>query len=296
MKQHPKSLCARFGLNYVKASTLDICRRRCGKGFRYLDAQGKFILDEGLKKRFKRLAIPPAWTDVCIAADERAHIQAIGRDSEGRLQHRYHPEWEKARAAIKWQRLERLGTALPKVRNVVRKALSMRGLTRTKVIAAIVRLIDRTLLRPGYEEYARREGGRGASTLLKDDVVVKGDTLVFDFRGKGNKDIQCKVTDPLLARVIRKLMTLTGKRLFDLPDANGGKHPITARDVNEFLAEASGAEVTAKDFRTFKASATALAILVEQGSNDSARLQDKAIAAPRLLRKTSAPSRPRLLR
>ena len=239
MAQNPQKLCARFGLTYVETSALSLRRRRCGKGFRYIDVAGRTVRDKGLKQRIQSLAIPPAWTEVCIASDGRAHIQAIGRDAQGRLQYRYHPEWDKARATTKHRRLKQLGAALPKVRRAVRRALAGPGLSRDKVIAAIVRLIDRAVLRPGYEEYARGEGGRGASTLLKNDVTVEGDTLVLAFKGKGGKDIKRELRDPLLARVVRKLVSVKGSRLFGLSDGNGGKRPITARDVNEFLAEAS---------------------------------------------------------
>jgi DNA topoisomerase I len=277
MAQDPQKLCARFGLIYVETSALYLRRRRCGKGFRYVDAAGRTVRDNGLKQRIQSLAIPPAWTEVCIASDERAHIQAIGRDAQGRLQYRYHAEWDKARALTKHRRLKRLGAVLPKVRAAVRKALAAPGLSREKIVAAIVRLIDRAVLRPGYEEYARGEGGRGASTLLKNDVAVEGDMLVLTFKGKGGKDIKRELRDPLLARVVRKLVSVKGRRLFGVSDGNGGKRPITARDVNDFLAEASGAEVTAKDFRTFKASATALAVLVEHNGHESEGLRKKAV-------------------
>jgi DNA topoisomerase-1 len=277
MAHDPKKLCRRFGLAYVETSALRLRRRRCGAGFGYLDDHGRTVRDKALKARIKRLAIPPAWTEVCIAEDERAHIQAIGRDGEGRLQYRYHPEWDKARATTKERRLKRLGSALPSVRRAVKKALAAPGLTRTKVIAAVVRLIDRALLRPGYQEYARDQGGRGAATLLKSDVAVEDDKVVLAFKGKGGKEIKQELRDPLLARVVRKLYALRGHRLFGLSDGNGDKRPITAREVNEFLAEASGAKVTAKDFRTFRASATALAVLAEHNGHDSETLRKKAI-------------------
>jgi len=158
MTHDPTELCRRFGLTHVETTALELRRQRCGKGFAYRDGTGKAVSDKALKARINRLAIPPAWTEVCIAGDERAHIQAIGRDAEGRLQYRYHPEWDKARGAAKETRLKRLGSALPRVRNAVKKALAAPGLTRTKVVATIVRLIDRALLRPGYEEYARSKG------------------------------------------------------------------------------------------------------------------------------------------
>jgi DNA topoisomerase-1 len=170
------------------------------------------------KARIKQLAIPPAWTEVCIAEDERAHIQAVGRDAEGRLQYRYHPDWDKARSETKAQRLRRLGTALPRLRNAVRKSLSGPELTRTKVIAAVVRLIDRALLRPGYEEYAEARGSRGAATLLKSDVSVQGDKVLIEFVGKGGKPVKRELKDKLLAPVVKKLSSLKGRRLFSAAD------------------------------------------------------------------------------
>ena len=279
MTHDPKDLCRRYGLTYVETSTLQLRRQRCGKGFTYRDGLGKTIQDKAVKARINGLAIPPAWTEVCIAADERAHIQAIGRDAEGRLQYRYHSEWDKARATAKETRLKRLGSALPRVRNAVEKALAAPGLTRTKVVAAIVRLIDRALLRPGHEEYARSEGGRGASTLLKSDVAVNGDKVVLVFKGKGGKEIRRELHDRLLARVLQRLSASKGRRLFGLFDSNGGKQPVTAREVNEFLAEASGSSISAKDFRTFRASATALAMLTEHNGHESETLRKKAVVA-----------------
>jgi DNA topoisomerase-1 len=230
-----------------------------------------------LKARISQLAIPPAWTEVCIAEDERAHIQAVGRDAEGRLQYRYHSDWRQARAETKARRLLRLGSALPRLRDAVRKALSAPDLTRRKVIAAVVRLIDRALLRPGHEEYAQARGSRGASTLLKRDVVVEGDKLVLEFEGKGGKPVNREVRDRLLARVAKRLSTLKGRRLFSAPDDKGRTRPITAREVNAFLGEASGTDVTAKDFRAFRASAEALAFLTEHNDHETEKLRKQAI-------------------
>ena len=277
MGHDPKKLCRLVGLVYVETSELSLRRLRRGRGFQYVDGAGRTLRDKALKRRLQSLALPPAWVDVCIAADPRAHIQATGRDAEGRLQYRYHPEWEKARAKTKHVRLRQLGAALPKVRHAVQQALAAPGLNRNKIVAAVVRLIDRAWLRPGYEEYARKQSGRGASTLLKDDVVVKGDRLLLAFKGKGGKEIKRELHDPLLARLVGKLSSLQGKRLFGLADETGEKRPVTARDVNEFLAEASGTEATAKDFRTFKASATALSVLVEKSGHESERLRKKAV-------------------
>lgn len=230
--------------------------------------------DKALKVRIKRLAIPPAWSEVCIAGDERAHIQAVGRDTDHRLQYRYHPDWEQARTETKAGRLLRLGSALPRLRAAVRKALSAPGLNRNKVIAAVVRLIDRALLRPGYEEYAETKGSRGASTS---DLVIEGDNVVLEFEGKGGKTVKREVRDKLLARVAKRLSTLKGRRLFSAPDADGRQRPITAREVNAFLAEASGTDVTAKDFRTFRASAEALVFLTEHNGHQTDKLRKQAI-------------------
>jgi DNA topoisomerase-1 len=201
----------------------------------------------------------------------------VGRDAEGRLQYRYHPEWEKARAEAKHHRLLRLGSALPGLRDAIRKALSEPDLTRKKVIAAVVRLIDRALLRPGYEEYAQARGSRGASTLLKSDVAVEGDRIVIDFEGKAGKPIKLEVTDRILARVATRLLAQKGRRLFKARDETGHLRPITAREVNAFLAEETGADITAKDFRTFRASAEALAVLTEHNGHTTEKLKKQAI-------------------
>jgi DNA topoisomerase-1 len=279
MLRNAKQRCRRYGLTYVETSELELRRRRYGKGFAYHDAEGRLVGDRAVTARIKQLAIPPAWTEVRIAANEKAHLQAIGRDAEGRLQYRYHPEWEKLRAHRKERRLLRLGASLRRVREAVDAAMKAPGLTRTKVIAAVVRLIDRAVLRPGYEEYTRKEGGRGAATLLKTDVEVEGDKVLLEFQGKGGKDIKREVEDPLLAGLVRKLAKLRGHRLFVAPDNNGMPRPVTAREVNDFIAEASGAPVSAKDFRTFRASAAALAFLAEQNGHDSEKLRKKAVVA-----------------
>jgi DNA topoisomerase-1 len=278
MPQDAQKHCRRYGLTYVETSELDLRRRRCGKGFAYLDRGGRTVRDAAVKARIKELAIPPAWTNVRIASDNKAHVQATGRDAEGRLQYLYHPDWDRYRATTKERRLLQLGSTLPRVRRAVKRALETPGLTRTKAVAAVVRLIDRALLRPGHEEYARKAGGRGAATLLKSDVEVEGDTVLLEFKGKGGKESRHEVRDPLLARVLRKLATLQGRRMFSAPDGNGGERPITAREVNQFLAEASGASVSAKDFRTFRASATALALLTERNGYTNEHLRKKAIA------------------
>jgi DNA topoisomerase I len=277
MPSDTDKLCRRYGLTCVKAADLHLRRRRCGRGFTYIDAEGRTLRDAMLKARINQLAIPPAWTEVFIAEDERAHIQAVGHDAEHRLQYRYHPDWEQARSETKAHRLRKLGRVLPRLRQRVRKALSVPGLNREKVIAAVVRLIDRALLRPGHEEYAQERGTRGASTLLKSDVAIEGDTVTISFEGKGGKPISQKVRDKVLARVAKSLSALKGRRLFSMPDDQGRPRPVTAREVNAYLADTTGADITAKDFRTFRASAEALAFLAERAGCDTAEPRKQAL-------------------
>jgi DNA topoisomerase I len=269
-----KALCRRHKLRYAEAAELALTRRRCGRGFAYFGADGKALKDAASKERIKKLAIPPAWTEVRIAAEANAHLQAIGRDAAGRLQYRYHPDWEQARAELKEQRLIRFGKALPRVRRAVAEALAAPRLTRKKMIAAVVRLIDRARLRPGYDEYAREDGGRGAATLLQDDVSVEGDKVMLAFHAKGGQKVRRVVKDSKLARVVRELAKRRGRRLFRLP---GSEPAVSAREVNAFLAEASGQKISAKDFRTFSASAGALAALAETNGAESATAKRKAV-------------------
>lgn len=273
MASSPRELCSRYGLIYVETSELDIRRRRCGRGFAYLDAAGRVIQDKEAKQRIKSLAIPPAWKEVCIASDEMAHIQAVGRDAEGRLQYRYHPEWDHLRTDLKARRLLKFGMALGQVRSAVSEALRKPGYSRKKLIAAVIRLMDRALLRPGHEAYARDNGGRGAATLTKADIQVTGDTIRLKFRGKGGKLIRRQLKDALLAPLLRQLNKIGGRRLFKLPNDD---RPVTAQEVNSFIGEVSGVEVTAKDFRTFRASAKALGLLADL-SDDARHGAQKAM-------------------
>jgi DNA topoisomerase I len=277
MSQAAQKLCRRHNLTYVETADLRLVRRRCGNGFSYIDENGRTQRDKALKARIRSLAIPPAWTDVRIAEDSTAHIQAVGRDAEGRLQYRYHPYWEQARAESKAGRLLRLGSALPRLRSAVTRALAAPKLTRNNVTAAVVRLIDRALLRPGHEEYAQSSGSRGAATLLKSDVKVEGDKITLEFEGKGGKQIRREIRDRLLARVAKRLSMLRGRRFFVAPDEEGRVRPITARDVNAFLADTTGVDVTAKDFRTFRASAQALGLLVGNEGHEAEKPRKQAI-------------------
>jgi DNA topoisomerase-1 len=255
------ALAQRHGLSYADASKLTLRRRRSGRGFVYLDEQGKAIRDPKVRERIEALVIPPAWTDVCIAEDPRAHIQAIGRDALGRLQYRYHEAWTAIRDKVKAERLVRFGNALPKIRAQLEADLRRRTCDRRYAAAVAARLIDRALLRSGHSTATIDDGGRGATTLLKRDVQLNGATVTLNFTGKSGKRIVKRLRDPLLLNRLKKLKAIGKKRLFAFRDEAGRCCYLSARDLNAYLREAAGAAVTAKDFRTFGASAQALAAL-----------------------------------
>ncbi len=257
---HERRLIRKLKLTKVEVDDLGIRRVSCGRGFTFRKASGKPVKEAGLRGRISSLVIPPAWREVRIADDESAHIQAVGRDDAGRLQYIYHPDWEHIRAARKIERLIRLGGVLPTLRQIVAGHLGDRELSRPSILAAAVTLLDRAVLRAGHEAYAGEEGGRGAATLLKRHATVSKALVDLDFRGKGGRRILKSVRDPLLARKIDALKSLPGARLFKERNGRTDK-PITAEEINAYLQAEAGSEITAKDFRTFHASARALELL-----------------------------------
>jgi DNA topoisomerase I len=281
MAQDLASLALQQGLVHVAVSALTISRRRAGRGFSYCDAAGATIRDRGVRARIKALAIPPAWEEVRIAADARCHIQAIGRDSEGRLQYRYHDAWDRIRDEIKAERLLRFGRALPHIREKMRKDLRRDRPDRRFAAAVAARLIERALLRAGHDSQAcETEGGRGATTLLKRDVEVNGSEVSLSFVGKSGKPVRKAVRDPILTSRMRRLKSIGRKRLFAYRGEGGRRRYLTARDLNAYLKDLAGRPVTAKDFRTFAASAQALAELcrTEPPGSASARKREMAQA------------------
>jgi DNA topoisomerase-1 len=263
MAENLAARAKRHGLLYVQASELPVTRRKSGRGWAYFDVKGRQITKRSVIDRFNALVIPPAWQEVRIADDPHAHIQAIGRDSEGRLQYRYHDEWTGLRDKIKAERLLRFGAALPKIRERILKDLHRRKTDRRYAAAAAARLIDRALLRSGHSVGAVEDGGRGAATLLNQDVRLNGTKVSLKFVGKGGKTVKKTFRDPILLSRLRKLRRIGRERLFGFRDENGRGCYLTARDLNRYLREAAGTSVTAKDFRTFAASAHAIAALCE---------------------------------
>jgi DNA topoisomerase-1 len=253
----------RLGLRYVSTDELSIRRKRVGENFTFVDARGRTVRDELTRARLKKLAVPPAYEDVLYAADPRAHIQAIGRDAAGRLQYRYHPDWEKVRERRKAKRLQRLVEAMPRIRRAVSKHLGTAQPTREFALAAVIELIACSAIRPGSESYAKEHGTRGAATLLKSNVTVKGSTIALKFRAKGGKNIDKDFHCPRVAEAVKVLLELPGRRLFQYRDANNEIRMVTAGEVNVFLREIAGVKISLKDFRTLSASAAALEALVQ---------------------------------
>jgi DNA topoisomerase-1 len=209
-------------------------------------------------ERIARLAIPPAWRNVRISADPRSHIQAVGRDAAGRLQYIYHEEWDSVRSADKAERLRRLLGALPRVRRTIARDLDHPG--ERRILATAARLVDRLCFRAGHEEYAGEESGRGAATLLREHVRVVNGSIEFDFPGKGKRRIRACLTDQKVARNVLDARRIPGRRLFKLRSGSGYRN-MTANDLNAYLAGIAKCDISAKDFRTLRASSLAVATL-----------------------------------
>lgn len=268
----------KVGLRLAEIEELTILRRKAGKGFVYLDDKGRRIGDPDVITRIRSLAIPPAYDDVRISPEPRTHLQAVGRDQAGRLQHRYHPEWDEVREERKAERLATLLEALPAIRAAVTRDLESPELDRDKAVACAVALIDDAHIRVGCEAYARDNGSHGAATLLKRHVGVRGSVISLAFRGKGGKDVSCSMDDARLAAALGRLAKLRGRRLLQFVGEDGRSQPISAADVNAYLHRVSGVDVTAKDFRMLGASASAAAELVgmEPGRTEAARKRQLA--------------------
>ena len=268
----------KVGLQLSEIGDLTIVRRRAGRGFVYLDASGTRLSDPETLARIRALAIPPAYEDVRISPDPRAHLQAVGRDQAGRLQHRYHPEWNEVREDRKAQRLATLLEVLPAIRAAVAQDLERPRLDREKAIACAIALIDDAHIRVGCEAYARDNGSHGAATLLKRHVSVRGARISLAFRGKGGKGISCSMEHERLANALKQVSMLPGRRLLQFEGADGQPQAIAASDVNAYLQRVSGAEVTAKDFRMLGASASAAEVLAEMepGRTEAARKRQLA--------------------
>ncbi|HXO41954.1 MAG TPA: DNA topoisomerase IB [Thermoanaerobaculia bacterium] len=249
------------GLRYVTDGKPGIRRRRRGKGFSYLDPAGRSLRDPRERRRIDTLAVPPAWTEVWICPLANGHLQATGRDARGRKQYRYHPDWREMRDETKFGCMVAFGEALPRLRARLDGDLALPGLPREKVLAAVVKLLEATLIRVGNEEYARENDSFGLTTMRTRHVDITGATLRFRFRGKSGKEHEVAISDRRLARVVRTCRELPGYELFQYLDESEERQSVDSADVNEYLRDVTGEGFTAKDFRTWGGTVLALAAL-----------------------------------
>jgi DNA topoisomerase-1 len=249
------------GLRFASDDEDGIYRRKRGRGFQYVDADGTAITDDAVLGRIQALVIPPAWTDVWICRSANGHVQATGRDDRGRKQYRYHPKWRSHREASKFGRMEEFGRTLPVIRAHVEEDLHRHNLPREKVLAAVIALLERTRIRVGNDEYAKSNKSYGLTTL-RDRHASAGSTSVrFTFRGKSGREQQVTLQDKRLARVVKRCQDLPGQRLFQYEDHDGNVHHVGSAEVNDYLREIAGDDFTAKDFRTWAGTVIAVSSL-----------------------------------
>ena len=257
-KTSVEELAGELGLKLGDQNELTIRRIRRGKGYSFVRANGAHIRCARTIRRLHAMAVPPAYREVRYAPDPNSHLQAVGRDAAGRLQYRYHADWEKVREHRKAHRLAKLVAALPKIRRKVSMHLAGEEPTREFALSAVIELIARTAIRPGNESYARLNGTRGATTLLKSNVTLEDDSVVLTFKAKGGKAVKKECNAAKLVRAIGILRTLPGKRMFQYRDAGGAVRTVSTTTVNGFLREIAGIKISLKDFRTLMASAVVL--------------------------------------
>jgi DNA topoisomerase-1 len=258
-----------IGLRYTSDRVPGIVRKRHGKTFSYVTPEGQVLKDPAELRRIRSLAIPPAWTDVWICRFAEGHLQAVGRDNRGRKQYRYHPLFRQHRNQTKFSRMPGFAAVLPKIRKHVEADLQGPGLSRTKVLATVVKLLETTCIRIGNEEYVSQNESFGLTTLRNDHVTIGGETLRFHFKGKSGQIHEIKLTDRKLARIVYQCQHLPGQELFQYLDENGEPVNLHSEDVNAYLREIAGEEFTAKDFRTWIGTAQAVAELEQLGQPEN---------------------------
>jgi DNA topoisomerase I len=274
-----REAAASAGLRYVTDRIPGFRRLRVGKGFRYVTPRGSTVRGKDLQ-RIHSLAIPPAWRDVWICPDARGHLQATGRDARGRKQHRYHPRWREVRDEVKYDRILEFAAALPGLRKRAAADLSGATLSRRKVVAAVVQLLEKTLIRVGNDEYARHNGSFGLTTMQDGHARITRSTIRFRFKGKSGKFHDVAFSDARLARVVRRCQELPGRELFQYLDDAGKVQDIGSADVNDYLRDVTGRDFTAKDFRTWIGTVLAAKALQEMKSfSSNAQANRNVIAA-----------------
>jgi DNA topoisomerase I len=279
LRSEHRSSARRAGLRYVTDGIDGIRRQRAGKGWVYFGPGGARIKDSGLTRRLNSLAIPPAWTDVWICPDPDGHIQATARDARGRKQYRYHAQYREARDRSKFRRMLEFSEVLPRLRERMERDLRSADLGRRQILAAVVQLLDRTLIRVGNDEYARENRSYGLTTLRRRHLQIEGSTLRFAFRGKSGVEHSIAIAEPRLARIIQRCRDLPGQELFQYLDVAGKRHLVSSDDVNDYLRDLAGREITAKDFRTWGGTMLAAVELRRRGPAASRREADRNVIA-----------------
>ncbi|MNF62876.1 Eukaryotic DNA topoisomerase I, catalytic core [compost metagenome] len=254
-------------LRYVDDRMPGIRRRRQRGRFVYLDAEGRRIREAAEVQRIEQLAIPPAYRDVWICPDPNGHLQATGRDIRGRKQYRYHPLWNETRDSAKYDRLLSFGSALPGLRTRIDSHLGETGMGRDKMLATVVALLDRTLIRIGNHRYVRENSSYGLTTLRNRHIAVNGSKIRFSFKGKSGIEHRVSLDSPRLARILRNCLDLPGQLLFQYLDEDGQRHSVSSEDVNDYLRSQIDGDFTAKDYRTWAGSALALEGLRQAARN-----------------------------
>jgi len=275
----PVAAAERAGLRYVHDRQPGIKRRKSGKGFTYVGVNGKVVRDAPTLGRIRALVIPPAWTEVWICNNPSGHIQATGRDVKGRKQYRYHTRFREVRDETKYEKLFDFAAALPKIRARCEADLKTPGLSRDKVLAVVVSLLEQTLIRVGNEEYSRLNQSFGLTTLRDGHARIRGASVEFHFRGKSGKEHTVSLNDRRLAKIVKRCRDLPGDELFQYLAEDGTRRTIDSADVNEYLRAAAGEDFTAKDFRTFAGTVLAANALAEGGLASTQTASKRMIVA-----------------
>jgi DNA topoisomerase I len=274
--EHRKA-ASQAGLRYVTDGVRGITRQRVGTGWSYFLPSGRRITELEIRKRLNSLAIPPAWTDVWICPDPDGHIQATARDARGRKQYRYHASYREARDQSKFRRMLEFSEVLPALREGIERDLRAPDLSRRQLLATVVRLLDRTLIRVGNDEYVRENRSYGLTTLRRRHVTVDGTMLRFSFRGKSGVEHTIAIADPRLAKIVQRCRDLPGEELFRYVDSSKKRQLVSSDDVNAYLRELTDRDITAKDFRTWGGTMLAAVELRRLGAAASRREADRNI-------------------
>jgi DNA topoisomerase-1 len=275
----PTDVAESAGLTYVTDDAKGITRERDGDGFRYLKPNGQPVEDEATLARIRKLAIPPAWTDVWICTRTSGHLQATGRDARGRKQYRYHPQFRETSEQNKYEHMLEFARQLPAIRKQVAGHMALRGLPREKVLATVVHLLETTLIRVGNDDYAKQNKSYGLTTLRNPHVKVEGSELRFHFKGKSGKTWRLQIKDRRVAKIVKACQDLPGQDLFQYVDEDGELRSVTSADVNAYLREITGSDVTAKDFRTWAGTVMAALALQEFQAFDTKATARKNLKA-----------------